>query len=233
MMIMMMVMMMMMMWIEVMAIPYPFSTTKSSSLSSSSSSLNFPRHKRDESIPDDMFLCLLTADSEGRDGSECESSPRPSPPSCTCVPVWQCLDKGVATDVKNDSLSPIVLDLRLNLKCEIPEGVCCVQVDLQAPPPTPPPVTLSCGQRNIFGVGNTFLNLAPQQSQYGEFPWTVVMFTEVHIETFVYPIFVAGGSLVHKQLVLTAAHSAREYVEEIHRRPADSSSWGMELGNED
>ncbi|XP_063883137.1 phenoloxidase-activating factor 2-like [Scylla paramamosain] len=71
--------------------------------------------------------------------------------------------------------------------------------------------TSSCGQRNVPGMGSSFEGLEEQQSQYGEFPWTAVVFTEILVEGFDFQIFAAGGSLVHRQLVLTVAHAVKDY----------------------
>ncbi|XP_045114078.1 phenoloxidase-activating factor 2-like [Portunus trituberculatus] len=184
---------MMMMWMEVTAIP-----------SSSSPSLSSSRQNSHESLDMRRLLCLLVKRVEGRDGSTCESYP----PLCTCVPAWQCRDEGAAEEASGNILSLIVLK---NIRCGVTEEVCCVQVDENAPPSTPPLVTPSCGQRNLLGVGSTFEGLEEQQSQYGEFPWTAVVFTEHLLDGFSFQIFTAGGSLVHKRLVLTVAHAVQGF----------------------
>lgn len=109
-----------------------------------------------------------------------------------------------------DSSTSIVLDLRSNLGCSAPELVCCHDIDADAQPPIKNPVSLSCGQRNLLGIGNTFLGFQDQQTQFGEFPWTVAI-TSVPLRDNPETLFFSGGSLVHPQLVLSVAHNLRNF----------------------
>ncbi|XP_063883133.1 phenoloxidase-activating factor 2-like [Scylla paramamosain] len=209
------------------------------------------------SIDNNMLLCVLSA-AVGEAQSGCPTSPdfaalppidpTPAPipislppgeevtgdhdlrtPPCTCAPHWQCRDEEAGTEVTGDSLTSIVLDLRTNLGCGAPELVCCHDIDPTAPPPVKTPATLSCGQRNLLGVGNTFLGFEDQQTQFGEFPWSVVV-TSVSPRSDLKPLFFSGGSLVHPQVVLSAAHNFRNLTaEKILVRLGD---WNLETKTE-
>ncbi|XP_050704868.1 phenoloxidase-activating factor 2-like isoform X1 [Eriocheir sinensis] len=207
--------------VEVMAVPSQYSP------SFDFSSVTFVRQRRqlEDTINSESLICLLLASD---DGKSCNSSPenppsplkapplpvslppaKPQPPAplCRCVPHWQCKDNKLVTDVKGDSLSSFALDLRSNLGCDNPEELCCVEVDVSATPPTVPPVIPLCGERNDLGVGNTFIGFEDQQSQFGEFPWTAAIISSGGSVSPDKPLFVCGGSLIHPQVVLTAAHT--------------------------
>ncbi|XP_050702258.1 phenoloxidase-activating factor 2-like isoform X2 [Eriocheir sinensis] len=133
-------------------------------------------------------------------------------PNCRCVPHWQCKDNQISETVEGEGLSSLVLDLRSNLACDgDPQKVCCVLVDFGARPPTVPPVDPLCGERNDLGVGSTILGFEDQQSQFGEFPWAAAIVTSRGFGSSDTPLYTAGGSLIHPQVVLTVAHSMLNY----------------------
>lgn len=72
-----------------------------------------------------------------------------------------------------------------------------------------------CGVRNRSGVGFRHVNGADNEAQYAEFPWVVgvvgqgqAKFTDGSSSS----AYLSGGSLIHPQVVLTAAHHVKGYV---------------------
>lgn len=59
-------------------------------------------------------------------------------------------------------------------------------------------ITQTCGLRNKRGVGMEIINNT-DVAQFGEFPWMLGILNSSHY-------YICGGSLIHSQVVLTAAH---------------------------
>jgi len=64
-----------------------------------------------------------------------------------------------------------------------------------------------CGQRNPEGAFVRISNFKDNEAQFGEFPWMAVVLKPTPLASgIVEDRYVCGGSLVHPQVVLTAAH---------------------------
>lgn len=126
----------------------------------------------------------------------------------TCVPYYKC--------ATGDDIFDIVglLDVRLNEEtgrtvehpCKGLFDTCCTVPSDEPKIPTVP-IADGCGYRNPNGVGFTTLSFH-NESQFGEFPWTAAILTEAQTEGTrrTYDEYQCSGSLIHPNVVLTAAH---------------------------
>ncbi|XP_017885598.1 phenoloxidase-activating factor 2-like isoform X2 [Ceratina calcarata] len=135
-----------------------------------------------------------------------QNKQRPKPQGCECVPYYQCregtiLDNGIG-----------LIDIRGLGDCENYLDVCCKAPDrideedrISRPKPIP---RKGCGVRNPNGVGFRITGNTNNEAQFGEFPWMVAILKEEIIgeNKQKLNVYQCGGSLIHKQAVLTAAH---------------------------
>ncbi|KAJ8932935.1 hypothetical protein NQ314_014313 [Rhamnusium bicolor] len=117
--------------------------------------------------------------------------------SCQCVPPNLCADNDVAVNGQG------LLDIRLQKLCRNHFYVCCKN-------PTgelnllDPFIFKGCGYQNSIGV-TTRITSNSENAQFGEMPWSVVIFFK-EISTTERNKYRCGGSLIHPQIVVTAAH---------------------------
>lgn len=107
-----------------------------------------------------------------------------------------------------------MLDIRIDVQDEprqCPDylEVCCAAQnkipDYQVATPAPQQ-SKGCGQRHREGVGFRISGDSDNESEYGEFPWMVAILKEERGLAQTLNTYQCGGSLIHENVVLTAAH---------------------------
>lgn len=105
--------------------------------------------------------------------------------------------------------------------CESDPLVCCAQE--RQPEPTEYN-SRGCGYRNDQGVVFKITNDADGESQYGEFPWVVAIFSELH-ET--ESKFICGGSLIDPEVILTTADCVKSFRYRPEKLTVRAGEWDM------
>ncbi|XP_050512106.1 phenoloxidase-activating factor 2-like [Diabrotica virgifera virgifera] len=125
---------------------------------------------------------------------------------CNCVPYYLCNNGSINTNGEG------IIDIRIN---EGPCGnqyidVCCDKKNTVDEPitPTPNTNTVGCGHRNSRGAGVRITGATDGEAEFGEFPWMVAILREESVEgnPLKLNVYQCGGSLIHPQVALTAAH---------------------------
>ncbi|XP_016845380.1 serine proteinase stubble isoform X2 [Nasonia vitripennis] len=67
-------------------------------------------------------------------------------------------------------------------------------------------VSKGCGYRNPNGVGFRITGNFNNEANFAEFPWMVAVLKQQNVKGNLVKVYKCGGSLIHKRVILTAAH---------------------------
>lgn len=107
--------------------------------------------------------------------------------------------------------------------CESKQQVCCGKVK-DVVSDRPEYVSRGCGYRNDQGVVFKVMNDVDGESQYGEFPWVVAIFSELHESE---SKFICGGSLIDPEVILTTADCVKSFRNRPEKLTIRAGEWDM------
>lgn len=156
-----------------------------------------------------LLLLLLLVDERPAQSSE---------KSCRCVEKHRCNAEG-STDVlvvpsTITPTNPIPgaedIDLRFDENhCERVE-ICCEEKDITNSRLTEHLEFDRCGIRNLNGIGYRLVGEKIGVSEYGEFPWTLMVLINQQVVEISKQVYLCAASLIAPNLALTAAHCVKQ-----------------------
>ncbi|CAL7939213.1 unnamed protein product [Xylocopa violacea] len=154
-----------------------------------------------------------------------QNNQNPKPTNCECVPYYLCMNGKILSDGTG------LIDIRAFGDCDNYLEVCCEAPNKTEDRIVPNSVERKgCGQRHPDGVGFRITGDNNNEAQFGEFPWMVAILKEESIGDNKLNVYQCGGSLIHKQAVLTAAHCVQgKRASELRIRAGE---WDTQTKNE-
>ena len=140
---------------------------------------------------------------------------------CQCVPYYLCNPTYDYRKVRSNTCSDYL-------------EVCCDVGNIVNQPVTLKPNTSklrNCGVRNAEGVGFQTVSGNDNETQFGEFPWMIALLQKQlkqDNKNIIYK-YQCGASLIHPQVVLTAAHCISD---KNHQYKIRAGEWDTQTDNE-
>ncbi|KAL9704501.1 hypothetical protein quinque_008019 [Culex quinquefasciatus] len=138
--------------------------------------------------------------------------------NCRCVEKHRCKAEG-STDVVvlPSTITPANvltvagdIDLRFDENhCERVE-ICCEEKDITNSRLTEHVAFDRCGIRNLNGIGYRLVGDKIGVSEYGEFPWTLMVLINQQVVEISKQVYLCAASLIAPNLALTAAHCVKQ-----------------------
>ncbi|XP_070074884.1 phenoloxidase-activating factor 2-like isoform X1 [Drosophila takahashii] len=120
-----------------------------------------------------------------------------------CVRRWLCKSGTINTNGEG------LIDIRIGSgsQCKNYMDLCCDLSNKSVDPifPIAPDNPKGCGYKNSNGVGFKIIGAVNQEAEFGEFPWMLAILREEGPRN----VYECGGALIAPNVVLTAAHCAR------------------------
>ncbi|CAG0901229.1 unnamed protein product [Darwinula stevensoni] len=155
-----------------------------------------------------------------------------------CSPYYLCHGKDIITNGSG------IIDVRFEegVGSKLVGGNCPTFLEVCCRDPLAFSISISepyihhCGNRHEKGIQvQLVLNNASyhSESQFGEFPWmTAILYEEPDQQGSVQSLYQCGGSLIHPQAVLTAAHCVEKNIFDYNRLKARFGEWDMQSEHE-
>ncbi|XP_058790683.1 phenoloxidase-activating factor 2-like isoform X2 [Phymastichus coffea] len=147
---------------------------------------------------------------------------------CQCVSIWQCNEKsGDNLDDEIINLRPVrSVIVRKRKDCDSILEICC-DLDQIIFSETKQISVANCGIRHFEGINSSMTSRNYYETKFGEFPWTIAV---LHNTADKQDEYICDGALIHRKVVLTAAHCVDGKIPE--RIKIRAGEWDTQSTNE-